>query len=177
MPPPPLEYQRHDAIAAFLRHRAELRGAPLRVVPTRANTQPASRLLSAGRARSDRPPLRANRADARGRRDRGDHLVRRHRRLPPLRASTDPAEPLRLVRYRDAADPAIHVGRVQRSLPFGAERGALGRWQGTAGGAGSSQPGCGPASTIVSRSLSLWVTGSDPRVRPVMPADHAAGSQ
>jgi RNA polymerase sigma-70 factor (ECF subfamily) len=30
-----------DAIAAFLRHRAELRGAPLRVVPTRANTQPA----------------------------------------------------------------------------------------------------------------------------------------
>jgi RNA polymerase sigma-70 factor (TIGR02960 family) len=41
MPPQPLEYQGHDAIAAFLRHRAELRGAPLRVVPTRANTQPA----------------------------------------------------------------------------------------------------------------------------------------
>ena len=36
MPPQPLEYQGHDAIAAFLRHRAELRGAPLRAVPTRA---------------------------------------------------------------------------------------------------------------------------------------------
>ena len=41
MPPQPLEYEGHDAIAAFLRHRAELRGAPLRVVPTRANSQPA----------------------------------------------------------------------------------------------------------------------------------------
>ena len=41
MPPQPLEYQGHDAIAGFLRHRAELRGTPLRVVPTRANTQPA----------------------------------------------------------------------------------------------------------------------------------------
>ena len=41
MPPQPLEYQGHDAIAAFLRHRAQLRGVPLRVVPTRANTQPA----------------------------------------------------------------------------------------------------------------------------------------
>ena len=41
MPPQPLEYQGHDAIAAFLGQRAELRGAALRVVPTRANTQPA----------------------------------------------------------------------------------------------------------------------------------------
>jgi RNA polymerase sigma-70 factor (ECF subfamily) len=41
MPPLPLEYQGHDAIAAFLRHRAQLRGTPLRGVPTRANTQPA----------------------------------------------------------------------------------------------------------------------------------------
>jgi RNA polymerase sigma-70 factor (TIGR02960 family) len=41
MPPQPLEYQGHEAIAAFLRRRAELRGAALRVVPTRANTQPA----------------------------------------------------------------------------------------------------------------------------------------
>ncbi len=41
MPPQPLEYQGHEAIAAFLRQRAELRGAALRVVPTRANTQPA----------------------------------------------------------------------------------------------------------------------------------------
>jgi hypothetical protein len=41
MPPQPLEYQGHEAIAAFLRHRAQLRGAALRVVPTSANTQPA----------------------------------------------------------------------------------------------------------------------------------------
>jgi RNA polymerase sigma-70 factor (TIGR02960 family) len=41
MPPEPLEYQGHEPIAAFLRYRAELRGTPLRVVPTRANSQPA----------------------------------------------------------------------------------------------------------------------------------------
>ena len=41
MPPQPLEYQGHEAIAAFLLQRAGLRGTPLRVVPTRANTQPA----------------------------------------------------------------------------------------------------------------------------------------
>jgi RNA polymerase sigma-70 factor (TIGR02960 family) len=41
MPPQPLEYQGPDAVGAFLRHRAQVRGASLRVVPTRANTQPA----------------------------------------------------------------------------------------------------------------------------------------
>jgi RNA polymerase sigma-70 factor (TIGR02960 family) len=41
MPPQPLEYQGREAIGAFLYHRAELRGTPPRVVPTRANTQPA----------------------------------------------------------------------------------------------------------------------------------------
>jgi RNA polymerase sigma-70 factor (TIGR02960 family) len=41
MPPLPLEYQGRDAIAAFLRYARELRGAPLRLLPTRANTQPA----------------------------------------------------------------------------------------------------------------------------------------
>ena len=41
MPPLPLEYQGRAAIGAFLRHREGLRGRPLRVVPTRANTQPA----------------------------------------------------------------------------------------------------------------------------------------
>jgi RNA polymerase sigma-70 factor, ECF subfamily len=40
MPPQPLEYQGHEAIAALLRYNEERRG-PLRVVPTRANTQPA----------------------------------------------------------------------------------------------------------------------------------------
>jgi RNA polymerase sigma-70 factor (TIGR02960 family) len=41
MPPFPFEYQGHAAIAGFLRDRERLRGAPLRLVPTRANGQPA----------------------------------------------------------------------------------------------------------------------------------------
>jgi RNA polymerase sigma-70 factor (TIGR02960 family) len=41
MPPEPYEYQGHAAIAAFLEDRAVRRGAPLRLVPTRANGQPA----------------------------------------------------------------------------------------------------------------------------------------
>jgi RNA polymerase sigma-70 factor (TIGR02960 family) len=41
MPPYPFEYQGKEAIALFMEDRARLRGAPLRVVPTRANGQPA----------------------------------------------------------------------------------------------------------------------------------------
>jgi RNA polymerase sigma-70 factor (TIGR02960 family) len=41
MPPQPLEYQGRDTIAAFMRRQAELRGVPMRLVPTRANNQPA----------------------------------------------------------------------------------------------------------------------------------------
>jgi RNA polymerase sigma-70 factor (TIGR02960 family) len=41
MPPQPVEYEGRDAIAGFIRRREELRGAVLRLVPTRANTQPA----------------------------------------------------------------------------------------------------------------------------------------
>jgi RNA polymerase sigma-70 factor, ECF subfamily len=41
MPPLPHAYQGRAAIGAFLRGSAERRGAPLRLVPTRANTQPA----------------------------------------------------------------------------------------------------------------------------------------
>jgi RNA polymerase sigma-70 factor (ECF subfamily) len=41
MPPQPYEFQGHAAVAAFLRDRAIRRGAPLRLVPTRANGQPA----------------------------------------------------------------------------------------------------------------------------------------
>jgi RNA polymerase sigma-70 factor (TIGR02960 family) len=41
MPPEPYEYQGRAAIAAFLRNRAVQRGTPLRLVPTRANGQPA----------------------------------------------------------------------------------------------------------------------------------------
>jgi RNA polymerase sigma-70 factor (ECF subfamily) len=41
MPPQPHEYQGAAAIGHFLRDRAMVRGAPLRLVPTRANGQPA----------------------------------------------------------------------------------------------------------------------------------------
>ena len=41
MPPQPYEYQGGAAIARFLSDRAALRGAALRLVPTRANKQPA----------------------------------------------------------------------------------------------------------------------------------------
>jgi RNA polymerase sigma-70 factor (TIGR02960 family) len=41
MPPQPFEYQGHPAIARFLDDRALLRGRSLRLVPTRANGQPA----------------------------------------------------------------------------------------------------------------------------------------
>jgi RNA polymerase sigma-70 factor (TIGR02960 family) len=41
MPPYPFEYRGKEAITLFLDDRARLRGAPLRVVPTRANGQPA----------------------------------------------------------------------------------------------------------------------------------------
>jgi RNA polymerase sigma-70 factor (TIGR02960 family) len=41
MPPLPHAYQGHDQIGAFLRGSAERRGASLRLVPTRANAQPA----------------------------------------------------------------------------------------------------------------------------------------
>jgi hypothetical protein len=41
MPPLPHAYRGRNAIGAFLRGAEERRGAPMRVVPTRANTQPA----------------------------------------------------------------------------------------------------------------------------------------
>ena len=41
MPPEPYGYQGRSAIGAFLRDRDARRGAPLRLTPTRANTQPA----------------------------------------------------------------------------------------------------------------------------------------
>jgi RNA polymerase sigma-70 factor (ECF subfamily) len=41
MPPIPHAYQGHVAIGVFLRGAEERRGAPMRPVATRANTQPA----------------------------------------------------------------------------------------------------------------------------------------
>jgi RNA polymerase sigma-70 factor, ECF subfamily len=48
MPPQPFEYQGRTAIALFLRHRLQIQGCPLRVVATRANTQPAFGCYFAG---------------------------------------------------------------------------------------------------------------------------------
>ncbi len=78
MPPLPHAYQGREAIGAFLRGAEARRGAPLRLLPTRANGQPAfGALPGAGRGR-----VLAVRADARGRPDLRDHLVRRQPRLP-----------------------------------------------------------------------------------------------
>lgn len=41
MPPQPYEYQGAEAVTRFWKQRQTLRGAPLRLVPTRANGQPA----------------------------------------------------------------------------------------------------------------------------------------
>ena len=41
MPPVPLEYRGRRAVGVLLRNREDRRGAPLRLVPTRANTPPA----------------------------------------------------------------------------------------------------------------------------------------
>jgi RNA polymerase sigma-70 factor (ECF subfamily) len=41
MPPLPHAYQGHETIGAFLRGAEDRRGVPLRLVPTRANGQPA----------------------------------------------------------------------------------------------------------------------------------------
>jgi RNA polymerase sigma-70 factor (TIGR02960 family) len=48
MPPQPFEYRGRTAIASFLRHRFEIQGPPLRVIATRANTQPAFGCYLAG---------------------------------------------------------------------------------------------------------------------------------
>ena len=129
MPPQPLEYQGHDAIAAFMRHRAQLRGAPLRFVADPRQHPTGVRLLPPARAHCARPPLRTVRADARGRRDRGDHLVHRHRRFPrsvsrdraePLRpgSAPDPAEPSRGVLY---ARPVMTAALRERAVSIGAD--------------------------------------------------------
>jgi hypothetical protein len=87
--PQPYECPGPAAIAALLRDRAIRRGAPLRLVPTRANGQPAfgAYLPDAHAAISrayafivltlERPHLH-------------DDLVRRPQRLPALRAPTNP---------------------------------------------------------------------------------------
>jgi len=75
MPPEPYEYQGQAAIAAFLHHRADLRGAALRLVPTRANTQPAFGCYLPCPPGADRPALRDDRPHPPQRPDQRHHLV------------------------------------------------------------------------------------------------------
>src|SRR6185437_5155562 len=81
MPPEPYEYQGRAAIARFLHHRASLRGAPLRLAPTRANPQPAFGCYRpCPRHRST--ALRDDRAHPRIRPHLRHHLVLRQQRVP-----------------------------------------------------------------------------------------------
>ena len=100
MPPEPWEYQGPTAIGVFLRDREVRRGAPLRLVPTRANGQPAFGVLPAVRTNRHRAGVRVVRPHARGRPDIRDHLVRRHQRLPALRTAADAAVGKRAMRSR-----------------------------------------------------------------------------
>jgi ketosteroid isomerase-like protein len=67
MPPEPYEYQGRNAIAAFLRDRAALRGGDFRLAPTRANGQPAFGLGSRDPSRRGRAPRGAPHCSARTR--------------------------------------------------------------------------------------------------------------
>ena len=69
-------------------------------VPTRCNTQPAAPPAACRTRRRRSATRRGCRTDARGGRGLGDHLVRRHRPLPTLRATTDAS----LVRNRTVSD-------------------------------------------------------------------------
>jgi hypothetical protein len=88
MPPEPLEYQGPDAIARFLATvPAGGRLDQFRLVPTRANGQPAFGAYLRDPHTADRARLRLDGADA-PRRPRGrDHRLSRHERLPALRAA------------------------------------------------------------------------------------------
>jgi RNA polymerase sigma-70 factor (ECF subfamily) len=102
MPPVPLQYQGPAAIASFLRHRAASRGpGRVRLVPTRANTQPAfgiylhdehAPVAHAATLLVLTPPRRE---------DLRPHLLPRHQRPTPLRAPPDPPG----LALSDGADP------------------------------------------------------------------------
>ena len=91
MPPLPHAYQGRDAIGAFLRGAEERRGAPLRLVPTRANAQPAFGCYLPDARDRRRACVLALRADPRGRPDLRHHVVRRQQRLPAVRPAADAA--------------------------------------------------------------------------------------
>ena len=118
MPPQPYEYQGHDAIGAFLRDRAVRRGAPLRLVPTRANGQPAFGVLLPRPPHRHRAAVRTARPHARGRPDLRDHLVRRQQRVPAVRAAAHAAVDEAAMRSRVSLDARrVDANMIDNSAP------------------------------------------------------------
>jgi hypothetical protein len=110
MPPEPYEYQGRATIARFLHHRASLRGAPLRLAPTRANPPARLRLLPPLPPGTDRTALRDDRAHPRRRPHLRHHLVLRQQRVPPLRTAAHTAQmTCELARTRSPASPAVRL--------------------------------------------------------------------
>ena len=97
MPPLPHAYQGPDAISVFLRGAEERRGAPMRLVPTRANTQPAFGCYLAGAGDQLRAGVLAVCADPGGGPDLRHHLVRRQRRLSAVRTAATVATERRMI--------------------------------------------------------------------------------
>ena len=90
MPPVTLEYQGPAAIAAFLRDIAGWRGPRhYRLVPTRANGQPAFGCYLQEAAGAGIPRARDDRADPGGRPDLGHHPLRRQQQHGAVRAAAD----------------------------------------------------------------------------------------
>ena len=111
MPPWPWEYQGPTAIGVFLRYLEVWRGAPLRLVPTRANGQPAFGCYLPS-AHTEIARARAVRPHAGGRPDIRDHLVPRQQRLPALRTAADAALGRRHEMFVSSASSSALCGAV-----------------------------------------------------------------
>ena len=85
MPPEPLEYVGHSAVARILANRFAWRGeARLRLIPTRANAQPAFRLLHPRSSQTDRTCARTARSHSQGHPDLGDQPASSDNSVMPL---------------------------------------------------------------------------------------------
>ncbi|MFF5015459.1 hypothetical protein [Streptomyces sp. NPDC001165] len=100
MPPEPLEYQGHTAIAGFYPRLPWWGGRALRLVPTRE--RPARvRLLPPRPPQPDRARLRAAGAHPGGRPDLRPHPYRRQQPPPAVRAAPDAPRPGHAVQVAD----------------------------------------------------------------------------
>jgi RNA polymerase sigma-70 factor (TIGR02960 family) len=119
MPPEPWEYQGPTAIGQFLRDREVARGT-LRLVPTRANTQPAFACYLPSPDGPRCPALRDVRSHVGRRPDIRDHLVRRQQRLPVIRTAalsrTAGVDPVAKQRHPRLGPRAVAGHRPVRDL-------------------------------------------------------------